>query len=114
MLPTHRQPHTLNNHNYLVYSAKFYLSRLSLSKYLCIFLFFAAAAFWYIVPPLQHRTIPLDTWSTRAEHVKDAYRHAWSGYFSLASPADELLPLTGGSVNKCVCTPLSYLSLIYP
>lgn len=55
-------------------------------------------------PPEPHKG-PETVWSTRAEQVKEAYRHAWKGYMKLASPADELLPVTGGGVNKYVFLP---------
>ena len=41
-------------------------------------------------------------WSEMAEMVKDAFRHAYGGYEQFASPHDELLPLSNGSVDKCV------------
>ncbi|KAH8116460.1 seven-hairpin glycosidase [Phellopilus nigrolimitatus] len=39
-------------------------------------------------------------WPARAEKVKEAFLHAYHGYEEHASPADELLPLTNGSVNN--------------
>jgi hypothetical protein len=37
---------------------------------------------------------PPETWTERAEQVKDAFRHAYSGYERLAYPHDELKPLS--------------------
>lgn len=53
----------------------------------------------YIPPPPPYKG-PSTIWSTRADQVKDAYLHAWSGYQRLAAPADELLPVSGGKVDK--------------
>ena len=39
-------------------------------------------------------------WAERAERIKEAFLHAYHGYEQHASPKDELLPLSNGSVNK--------------
>ena len=43
-----------------------------------------------------------DVWEPRKNEVKDAFKHAWSGYKAMAYPNDELLSLSGGSSNKFV------------
>lgn len=127
MLPTHRR----NDSTRLFHSTtKFYLSRPSLSKYFLIFFIFLTSTLWYFwyfwyspIPQQptpfyqqQQTTLGHSSWSTRALHVKEAYKHAWSGYFSLASPADELLPISGGSINKYVVYRISFqfFCIIYP
>jgi hypothetical protein len=47
--------------------------------------------------------IPLDqkaVWHERREEVKKAFVHAWTNYEKYAWGADELKPLTRGSINK--------------
>jgi mannosyl-oligosaccharide alpha-1,2-mannosidase len=39
-------------------------------------------------------------WSTRRDQVREAFKHAWTGYKTLAYPADELFPVSGGKSNK--------------
>ena len=39
-------------------------------------------------------------WESRKNEVRNAVKHAWSGYKSIAYPNDELLPLSGGTSNK--------------
>ncbi|KAF7969462.1 hypothetical protein HWV62_27311 [Athelia sp. TMB] len=56
-------------------------------------------------PPLGAANRPEGTetmseWSIRADHVRKAYLHAWSGYLKLASPADELLPVSNGKTDN--------------
>ena len=50
-----------------------------------------------------------DVWEPRKNEVRNAFKHAWSGYKSIAYPNDELKSLTGGQSNKSFF-PLSYLS----
>ena len=38
--------------------------------------------------------------SDRAESVRNAFLHAYRGYRDYAFPSDELLPVSGGGVNK--------------
>lgn len=45
---------------------------------------------------------PVTVWSSRADQVRNAYLHAWNGYQRLAAPADELLPVSGGKVDKWI------------
>lgn len=39
-------------------------------------------------------------WENRAQKVKDAFLHAWTGYQTHAAGWDELTPVDGGKVNK--------------
>ncbi|KAF8637671.1 hypothetical protein AX17_002737 [Amanita inopinata Kibby_2008] len=39
-------------------------------------------------------------WSKRAQHVRDAFKHAYKGYQKHALPYDELRPVTGSGVNN--------------
>lgn len=41
-----------------------------------------------------------DVWEPRKTEVRNAFKHAWSGYKSIAYPNDELLPVSGGQSNK--------------
>lgn len=41
-------------------------------------------------------------WSIRANDVRNAYLHAWTGYLKLAAPADELLPVSNAKTDKFV------------
>ena len=52
-----------------------------------------------------------DIWEPRKNEVRNALKHAWSGYKSLAYPSDELLPVSGGRSDKFFFSPLSYLSV---
>lgn len=47
-------------------------------------------------------------WDARKEEVRQAFLHAWSGYKKYAFPGDELLPISGGSTNKCLSNSVSY------
>jgi hypothetical protein len=40
------------------------------------------------------------TWPTRANAVRDAFKHAYRGYERYAAPADELLPLSEQPTDK--------------
>ena len=62
-----------------------------------------------IVPPPPTTEEP-DIWESRKNEVRNALKHAWSGYKSIAYPDDELLPVSGGRSNKFVPPP-SYLSV---
>ena len=42
-------------------------------------------------------------WAQRADAVRGAFLHAYKGYLAHAAPHDELLPLSKGHVDKCVC-----------
>ena len=39
-------------------------------------------------------------WPARAARVKQSFIHAYRGYEQYASPMDELLPLSNGSIDK--------------
>ena len=41
-----------------------------------------------------------DIWEPRKNEVRNALKHAWTGYKSLAYPSDELLPVSGGRSDK--------------
>jgi mannosyl-oligosaccharide alpha-1,2-mannosidase len=43
-----------------------------------------------------------DLWAGRAHEVRKAFVHAYTGYQTHALPYDELRPMTGGRINKCV------------
>ena len=58
-------------------------------------------------PPHQPTKQEQDVWEPRKNEVRDAFKHAWSGYKSIAYPNDELLSLSGGTSNKFVLFPLS-------
>jgi mannosyl-oligosaccharide alpha-1,2-mannosidase len=52
-------------------------------------------------PPFKYH--PPDStaeWGQRAIRVREAFVHAYSGYREQAFPSDELLPVSGGKVNK--------------
>jgi mannosyl-oligosaccharide alpha-1,2-mannosidase len=49
----------------------------------------------YPPPPPFH-----DSMAARAERVREAFIHAYSGYKNHSFPFDELLPIDGGKVNK--------------
>ncbi|KAF8661275.1 hypothetical protein AX16_001376 [Volvariella volvacea WC 439] len=49
-------------------------------------------------PPRPHRVPTL--WSRRAEQVREAFKYAYKGYDTYAFPRDELLPVSGESVNN--------------
>lgn len=40
------------------------------------------------------------SWPARAARVKQSFIHAYRGYERYASPMDELLPLSNGSIDK--------------
>jgi hypothetical protein len=44
--------------------------------------------------------VPVHVWENRAQQVKRAFTHAYSGYRDYAAPHDELLPKTNGSADK--------------
>ena len=50
-------------------------------------------------------------WESRAEAVRQAFLHAYRGYKEHAYGHDELLPLTNGSVDKCVA--LTFLVAVH-
>ena len=63
-----------------------------------------------IVPPPPTKE-EQDIWEPRKNEVRNALKHAWTGYKSLAYPSDELLPVSGGRSDKFFFFPLSYLSV---
>jgi hypothetical protein len=80
-----------------------------LIAYTCAFLvsfslsvsFYHLGPFFRPSPDLQpHAKSSPVVWSARAAEVKNAFRHAYSGYQKHALPDDELLPVTGGKENK--------------
>ncbi|TDL21105.1 seven-hairpin glycosidase [Rickenella mellea] len=50
--------------------------------------------------PTYDNHSPIGDWDTKAERVKQAFRHAYHAYEKFASPADELLPLTGRKIDN--------------
>ena len=59
------------------------------------------------LPPTKEEQ---DIWEPRKSEVRNALKHAWSAYMSIAYPNDELLPVSGGRSNKSFSQP-SYLSV---
>jgi mannosyl-oligosaccharide alpha-1,2-mannosidase len=51
------------------------------------------------IPDQSHR-VQENKWHERAQKVKEAFVHAYGGYEKHALPCDELLPVSGGKVNK--------------
>jgi mannosyl-oligosaccharide alpha-1,2-mannosidase len=51
-------------------------------------------------PPPQPTKEEQDVWEPRKNEVRNAFKHAWSGYKSIAYPNDELMSLSGGTSNK--------------
>jgi mannosyl-oligosaccharide alpha-1,2-mannosidase len=51
-------------------------------------------------PPPQPTKEEQGVWETRKNEVRNAFKHAWSGYKSIAYPNDELMSLSGGTSNK--------------
>jgi mannosyl-oligosaccharide alpha-1,2-mannosidase len=77
-------------------------------------------AFEYPPPLAPHLERPLNlppqptkeeqaVWEPRKDEVREAFKHAWSGYKTIAYPNDELLSLSGGTSNKL----RSSLSLLF-
>ena len=64
----------------------------------------ALAPHWHLERPLNPPPQPTkeeqDVWEPRKNEVRNAFKHAWSGYKSIAFPNDELLSLSGGTSNK--------------
>lgn len=55
-----------------------------------------------------------DIWEPRKNEVRNAFKHAWSGYKNIAYPNDELLSVSGGQSNKFVFSPLlPFVPLIF-
>jgi mannosyl-oligosaccharide alpha-1,2-mannosidase len=52
------------------------------------------------VPFRPHKPLDPSPTSFRADQVRQAFLHAYSGYQKQALPYDELLPVDGGKVNK--------------
>ena len=63
------------------------------------------------IPPQPPKEVQVDqdVWELRKNEVRNAFKHAWSGYKNIAYPNDELLSLSGGHSNKFFSPP-SYLS----
>ena len=51
-------------------------------------------------PPPRPTKGEQHVWDLRKNEVRNAFKHAWSGYKSIAYPDDELLSISGGSSNK--------------
>ena len=51
-------------------------------------------------PPFDGSQVGSEEWAARADKVKEAFLHAYHGYEKFASPSDELLPISNGSINK--------------
>ena len=69
------------------------------------------------IAPVQPTKEEQDVWEPRKNEVRNALKHAWSGYKSIAYPYDELLPVSGGRSNKFFSfsslLPLDPLTLIF-
>ncbi|RKF53511.1 putative mannosyl-oligosaccharide alpha-1,2-mannosidase 1B [Golovinomyces cichoracearum] len=52
------------------------------------------------VPKLESRQERFSPNQQRADAVKEAFKHAWDGYYKFAFPNDELLSVTNGSSNS--------------
>ena len=50
--------------------------------------------------PTKEVQVEQDVWELRKNEVRNAFKHAWSGYKNIAYPNDELLSLSGGHSNK--------------
>lgn len=118
MLPTYRRPWNEVQHSgSAIHTLKLYFSKPSFRWLFFCFAF--VTSLWFLgpfllhmsgSPPYRHRSphrrppplskVPSTIWSIRADQVKNAFLHAWDGYQRLAVPADELLPVSGGKVNK--------------
>jgi hypothetical protein len=87
-------------------------------------IFFLAVSFclWFLgfidsfqfPPPPPFRPPPRPSPFNRSLAVRDAFVHAYSGYLNYASPSDELLPVTGGKVDKYVSLPSTFTFLSLP
>ena len=67
-------------------------------------------------PPPQPTKEEQDVWEPRKNEVRNAFKHAWSGYKSFAYPNDELLSISGGTSNKLSFFsffPFSFFPLIF-
>lgn len=63
--------------------------------------------------PTKEVQVEQDVWELRKNEVRNAFKHAWSGYKNIAYPNDELLSLSGGHSNKFFFpSPPSYLSFL--
>ena len=51
-------------------------------------------------PPLQPTKEEQAVWELRKNEVRNAFKHAWSGYKTIAYPDDELCPISGRTSNK--------------
>jgi mannosyl-oligosaccharide alpha-1,2-mannosidase len=51
-------------------------------------------------PPPQPTKEEQAVWEPRKDEVREAFKHAWSGYKTIAYPNDELLSISGGTSNK--------------
>ena len=58
------------------------------------------------LPPTKEEQ---DVWEPRKIEVRNALKHAWSGYKSIAYPYDELLSVSGGRSNMFLSLSLSLL-----
>lgn len=52
---------------------------------------------------------PNSEWAQRAQEVKEAFLYAYRGYEKYAAPHDELLPVNGSYIDKCVTKPLTFM-----
>jgi mannosyl-oligosaccharide alpha-1,2-mannosidase len=52
-----------------------------------------------------------DVWEPRKNEVRNAFKHAWSGYKNIAYPNDELRSLSGGQSNKSFFPSLTFHSI---
>lgn len=61
---------------------------------------------WHPATSWPESSLPANSpiWDTRANHVKQAFLHAYNGYLTHAAGHDELRPLSNHAVNKYVPT----------
>ncbi|KAF9483729.1 seven-hairpin glycosidase [Pholiota conissans] len=88
MLPTHRPPPALEHLSQLSFKSLFGLNRLAV-RWITIG-GLLVWGLWFFLP----------TWSRRRDEVKEGFKHAWKGYKERAFPSDELLPMSGGKIDK--------------
>jgi hypothetical protein len=65
------------------------------------------------VLPLPPTKEEQDVWEPRKNEVRNAFKHAWSGYKNIAYPNDELLSLSGRQSNKFIFPLLPFVPLTF-
>ncbi|KAF9054465.1 glycoside hydrolase family 47 protein [Panaeolus papilionaceus] len=94
---------------------RFYLTRPILRRFLYGIVFFSVvyALIYFTIPPEAFQLIPeyikkinfsrpanQAHWRAKATEVKEAFLHAYSGYYTFAAPHDELKPLSNKSIDN--------------